>query len=663
MSGTRAGLHATIVATLALALPPAVSDASVGPTGGSLASPPAAAGAGAAGGDRTERRLCPRWGQGAECGNLPRAWDPTGEVPGKLGVGFIFWPATDTSQPPLGTIVAHEGGPGYAASRSSPSYIELMGPLLGRRNLLVVDQRGTGRSEPIDCPELQDLVGEYADAAAICGERLGDHAHLYGTDLAADDMAAVIESLGVAPVDLYGDSYGTFFAQVFTGRHPDLVRTVTLDAAYPTYGEDAWYDTQAPALNRALDAVCERSAWCPDGGSSARLEQVVELLRAEGPIDGVAPAADGLVHRVRLDAPTLAFVAYAGTYVPTTYRELDAGLRAALDGDWLPLLRLLAEANYPGGAIPSPRAYSEGLDAAVSCRDYPQVFDLMAPPDVREEQLEAAITAKEASDPLVYAPFTVREQVDSEWLTIDWCTGWPVPPPAYAPAPPEPPSGSYPVVPVLVLSGELDTITTAAEGELVAAQFPTATFIEVANALHVTALGDLNGCASGIVRAFVANAAVGDTSCAASQPPVHAAPPFWATVAEADPAMPKGSLAADADSLRAASVATATVADALARWWQSYETGGRGLRGGEWTGGGYHVVRLRLTDYELANDLEVTGSVDWRRAGGRVSADVTVAGAAAGTLHIHWNAATPDSVATIRGDLDGSRVRATMLAP
>ena len=60
-------------------------------------------------------------------------------------------------------------------------------------------------------------------------------------------------------VDVYGDSYGTFFTQVFAGRHPELVRTVVLDGAYPTYGESGWYPTQGPAVRRAFDLVCDRS--------------------------------------------------------------------------------------------------------------------------------------------------------------------------------------------------------------------------------------------------------------------------------------------------------------------------------------------------------------------------------------------------------------------
>ena len=168
-----------------------------GPAAGADAVDPTAATTGASvapGGP--DLRPCPRYGPRALCGTVRRPWDPTGDVPGKVGIGFVSGAGGDDSRAPLGTIVAHEGGPGYPATGTAGSYRALFRPLLERRNLLLVDQRGTGRSAPIDCPELQDLVGTYADAAEVCGARLGDHAHLYGTELAADDLAAVIDRSG-----------------------------------------------------------------------------------------------------------------------------------------------------------------------------------------------------------------------------------------------------------------------------------------------------------------------------------------------------------------------------------------------------------------------------------------------------------------------------------
>ena len=243
---------------------------------------------------------------GAYCGHLDRPWDSTNALSGTIRIGFAFVPAGDPSLPLLGTVVPHEGGPGYSTTGSASSYYDMYGPLLRQRNFLVVDQRGTGRSEPIDCPALQDLVTQYAPAAAKCGKQLGDHSDLYGSADSADDLAAVVRALGLGTVDLYGDSYGTFFTQVFVGRHPDLVRSVVLDSAYPTYGEDAWYPTQGPAMLSSIDTVCARTPSCAAYGvpTSTLLARVLAQVRRT-PYTGVGHDADGIRHRVVVDGKAL----------------------------------------------------------------------------------------------------------------------------------------------------------------------------------------------------------------------------------------------------------------------------------------------------------------------------------------------------------------------
>ena len=175
----------------------------------------------------------------AFCGSIRRDWDPDHPAAGKVKVGFAFVPAR--TRPAVGTLVPHEGGPGYATTESGSSYVPMYGGLMDRRNLLLVDQRGTGSSEPIRCPRMQNMTQPFKVAAGQCGRSLGRPADDYSTERSADDLAAVLEALELDDVDLYGDSYGTFFTQVFAGRHPDLVRSISLDASYSTYGESGWF--------------------------------------------------------------------------------------------------------------------------------------------------------------------------------------------------------------------------------------------------------------------------------------------------------------------------------------------------------------------------------------------------------------------------------------
>ncbi|HCB07482.1 MAG TPA: hypothetical protein DEQ43_25070 [Nocardioides bacterium] len=583
----------------------------------------------------------------ARCGSIERPWEPGNPAAGTVTVGFAFVPARDRSRPALGTLVPHEGGPGYSTTGSATSYAEMYGPLLDRRNLLLVDQRGTGRSEPIDCPLLQNSDVPYADAAAACGAQLGERADDYSTALSADDLAAVVDALALGPVDVYGDSYGTFFAQVYVGRHLDQVRSVVLDSAYPAYGEDGWYATQGPAMRRSFTVVCQRSPGCRAAGRAflPTLSRVLEQVRVK-PWRGTAYDADGRRMKVTVDGPGLTAVAYGATFTPAFYRELTAALRSGLAGDRRPLLRLVAEATGGGTDAGPVRAYSEGLDAAVACHDYPQLYDMTASPDVRQAQYAAALDARTASDPDTYGPFTVHEYADSTWQMLDWCTRWPVAPASNRAGPPTPPSGHYPEVPVLVLSGELDSITTPAEGDLVTAQFPGARHVVVANSFHVTAVGDTDRCAVRIVRSFVDAPAAGlPTRCASRVEPIRALGRF-PTVS---PTTARGT----------ARLAALTVADLQDRWWNNYSGHGVGLRGGTWRYSGDREVRFRLRDVRLGT-LPVSGLAVWDRNAETMTVSLDLP---TGHLDGSWDTRTLHARASLSGHLSGRPLRVAFPAP
>ncbi len=534
----------------------------------------------------------------ALCGSILRQWEPGNPSAGTVRVGFAFVPARQ--QPAVDTLVPHEGGPGYSTTGTGASYAAMYGPLLERRNLLLVDQRGTGLSEPLLCPDLQNLVLPYNIAAGRCGRSLGDRADDYGSERSADDLAAVIAKLGLPSVALYGDSYGTFFAQTFAGRHPGLVSSIVLDGTYPTYGETGWYPTQSPAMRAAFTKVCRRSAECRSAGQGflPTLRAVLAQVR-ERPWQGTAYDAEGTRTAVRVDGAALTSVAFGATYAPAFYRELTASLRSALRGDRAPLMRLVAESVGGSSDAGPARDYSEGLDAAVACQDYPQLYDMTAPPGAaRERQLERAIARRTEAEPDTYGPFTVREYADSDWQMLDWCTRWPVAS-AANPAGPIRPIAGYPDVPVLVLSGELDSITTAAEGELVRNQFPNARHIVVRNSFHVTALCDRDDCAERILRAFVSSPGSERSvaGCAEDVEPVRALGIVPRTLGDVS----------GVGIRRAGPAAALTVEDVVDRWWNNYSGAGVGLRGGTFSYTGSDVVKLRLDRYRLLQGLAVSG--------------------------------------------------------
>src|ERR1700730_10593598 len=124
----------------------------------------------------------------------------------------------------------------------------------------------------------------------------------------------------------------------------------------------------------------------------------------------------------------------------------------------------------------SPPRSGGGLGAAVFCQDPPQIFDMSLAPAQRLGARDAQITRRKTEVPDTYAPFTIDEYrgMPLDYAFIDECVQWPAAAPE-APAVPLVPAGArYPEVPVLVVSGELDNMTSAADGAAAAARLPRA---------------------------------------------------------------------------------------------------------------------------------------------------------------------------------------------
>ena len=544
------------------------------------------------------------------CGTVKRPWDPRDGSLGSFDLAFaVVLPISGKVSKPA--VVGLEGGPGYGSTASGQLYVEMLQPLLADRALLVVDQRGTGKSSPVACDP---------DASvSACAKSLGDRFDLYGTELVAEDLGALISDLNLGVVDVYGDSYGTFVAQVFASHHPELVHSLVLDGAYPVTGESAWYPTQGAALRNAYTVVCERTNGCgkDSTGTIALLNRVLFKVRAK-PISVVAPGADNRMHLVRISPSTLAGVAFGGTYGPTTYREFNAALLASLGGDHLPLGRLVAEYSYQGDAEPVS-VYSSGLNIAVSCHDYPQLFDMSEPKAVRKEQYAGSVAAQKSIGPNLYGPFKIAEYLNSGIGEQSLCMPWPIATrnPWKLPGPPD---GRYPDIPTLVLSGELDTITTVAEGDLVAAQFARSRHVTMANSTHVTAMGDVNNCASQLVRDFLSdqNVVLSGTGgeCARDIPPIAAVIEYPKRITKVSHGVGQ------------------TAMDAIDRYLQAAGYKGLGLRGGSWSASGWGPVVIELSGYQLYQNLAVTGRVRVDFETGAVEVRAKARGR---TFEGHWN--------------------------
>jgi pimeloyl-ACP methyl ester carboxylesterase len=587
-----------------------------------------------------------RW----QCGTLARPLDPARPGGRKIDIAFRWLPPRHAgARHPA--LVAVEGGPGFPSTGSRVEYTGIYGPLLRNRGLLLVDNRGTGGSALIDCRGLRRYKGassglRFPRVVAGCAreiERRYGSPDLFATAYAARDLAAVIRALRLGRVDLYGDSYGTFFVQSFISRFQGLLHSVVLDSSYPVRDLDPWYVSSGTVARSALDVVCARDPGCPGGSPTARLGELLTRLRA-GPIAGRVP---GHRARVRFGARAVVDLVQDAGSEPLIYRELDPAVRAALAGDDVPLLRLVAEdrAAYHGGGG-DPAEYSDGLYWAVACSDYPELFSMDSPPAERREQLAASLLAP---PPGAFDPFTARE-----WVTVDnytqpymGCLDWPRPR-RVQPAVPPTPRPLPAKVPLLMIGGDLDSLTPLPDARVFGPTLgATVRVVELPNTTHVTSEGDgvlMVGarCARAVIRAFVRapdRLASLDTSCTGGIPHVHTAGAYPLRLAEAAPATLVSGPDPGVQSRRAVTVAAGALADAPVRYWFSGAARGSGLRGGTFTAKGYPFVRLRLRRVRFTEAATISGTGSWRLSDGATRGTLAVKLPGGGVAHVElaWN--------------------------
>jgi hypothetical protein len=303
------------------------------------------------------------------------------------------------------------------------------------------------------------------------------------------------------------------------------------------------------------------------------------------------------------------------------------------------------------------------------CQDPPQIFDMRLPPAARARDRDRAIAERARSMPDTYAPFTFDEfrAMPLDYSFIDQCVAWPVSPAGH-PAPAPGARAVFPPVPALVISGELDDITTMADGAAVAAAFSRGTRVLVANSFHVNALPRArSACGAAIVRRFVTTLATGDTACALRVPPVRLVPRFATLSSELEPADALPGNSASIDELRVAKAAVLTAGDILARVNDNSSGHGAGLRGGS-----FRLVRrgsrihVRLDEVRWVNDVAISGSIDRPKARTGVVRATLFSSTAHGNdarLSLTWPDGADGATVRVAGTSGGSHVLAQTEAP
>ena len=245
------------------------------------------------------------------CGSIDAPLDRSAPAAGSMSVEFRVLPRRLTTHASAGTIVVVNGGPGDSSMNQYAWAEKAFASLLADHDLLLVDNRGSGASGAIDCPQLQKSFT--AQAVAACRTILGRKADDYSTVAAVDDLEAVLTRIHSSAVDLYGESYGTFFAQTFALRYPKHLQRLVLDGALPL-DRDVWERDSVPAGLAGLRTTCQADPACRAFGDPVTLvAQALVKLRVGTPRG-----------RVSLGAEYLAALLRNAGRLGSAYRELPA---------------------------------------------------------------------------------------------------------------------------------------------------------------------------------------------------------------------------------------------------------------------------------------------------------------------------------------------------
>ena len=537
---------------------------------------------------------------GFQCARLSVPLDHSGVVPGRVSLYVKRVRARGrATRPPL---VVLAGGPGQSATAAfNGDALAVVYPAYRNRDLIVFDQRGTGRSGALRCRLLEEAnLLSAGVAAGRCAQRLGRRRAFYTSRDSVEDIELLRRALRAERVALFGTSYGTKVALGYALSHPDSIERLALDSVVEAGGPDPFYRDTFEAVPRALRAVCAGrcSAFTRDP-----VDDVARLVRrlAESPLRGRIVGPRGRRRAAELDRGDVFSVLLAGDFDPSLRAAFPGAVRSALAGDAAPMLRLLLRAYAVDGVAPRPRELSAMLYATTTCEETPFPWPRDTPPDPRMRR-SAARAAVGLLPDSTFAPFDRGTALDSD--LIDLCGRWPA-----APAAPGFGSGPLPDVPVLLIEGEDDLRTPVENAQRVAAQFPRAQLV-VAPATGHSALGsDGSGCTERAFGRFLQGSAV-TTRCRRTRREFPVTPPAPTSLA----AVPRSSAAAGRRGrvLNALALTLSDVfADAVAGFIFDIDdpdiARNGGLRAGRYRVDGRGT--LHLTSLEYVRGVAVSGTV------------------------------------------------------
>jgi len=429
------------------------------------------------------------------CGTFEVLENPDVQKGRKIKIRFIILPAR-TENPAPDPIFVFDGGPGVGAADSYEGWANMLHKLRDEREIVLIDQRGTGDSNPLPCyclgdPEkaqtyLKDILPE--DYVKNCRKELekDNNLRFYHTVIAIRDTDRLRAALGYDKINLVGGSYGTNIGLLYMKHYTHNVRSVFFFSIAPTnwdYPASLAQDTEV-ALQR-LFADCATDPDCAADYPRFK-EELYELLESlkQGPVSAqITNPINNEPETVSFSYHNYIHIIRSLLYNNQRSRWIPAFIHWAYRGTWFPLV------EYTVRSFKSLNEYlMDGMWLCVTCSE--------SIPFINFEK--AAEQAR--------GTFMGTYRIDQQKRGCElWVRGYL-------------PEGFLDLeeldVPSLIVSGEIDPVTPPYQGEIVMNYLANGLHIIVPNAAHGT--GDVwDNCLDEVVVQFFSQGSVSglDPSC------------------------------------------------------------------------------------------------------------------------------------------------------
>lgn len=438
----------------------------------------------------------------------------------QLAVAIIRSPNPNPAPDPA---IFLAGGPGQAALPLATGLAFVLAPVLAQRDLILIDQRGTGYSKPsLTCPFEMTMLGgrlpigiaqtpderplvlqQQVAALRACGEQFrkaGIDLKAYNTVENAADLEDLRRALGYGQVNLYGGSYGTRLALTALQYRPDTIRSAVLDSVYPL--EANFHVDVFASYNQSLTrlfASCAADSQCNAAfpNLATTFDQLIAKLNtnpAQVPITN--PETGELITYLPISGVDTALILFQLSYITQIIPLLPFLITSTAQGDY-ELLGLLIALLFSSDS--QTNTFSLGMQVAVQCNE--------DAPFASANDFVAARDRNRRAGPLAHS-IVFNEAI------LEICSAWGLTNPD--------PAENQPVKsdrPTLIFSGEFDPITPPQYAEAVAANLTNDFFVAYPRGGHTPSVASL--CGSGIAATFINTPTQRpDTSCIGREAPI-----------------------------------------------------------------------------------------------------------------------------------------------